>query len=44
LTGLLDQAGDETPGTLVITAIGGTAGVGKTNHRANTPDRYQFAT
>jgi len=30
LTGMLDQAGDETPGTLVITAIGGTAGVGKT--------------
>jgi DNA-binding SARP family transcriptional activator len=28
LTGMLDQAG--TPGTLVISAIGGTAGVGKT--------------
>jgi DNA-binding SARP family transcriptional activator len=29
LTGLLDQAGDEPP-TVVISAIGGTAGVGKT--------------
>src|SRR5215831_8073634 len=29
LTALLDQAGDETP-TVVISAIGGTAGVGKT--------------
>ncbi len=30
LTGLLDQRGEPTPGTLVISAIGGTAGVGKT--------------
>jgi DNA-binding SARP family transcriptional activator/Tfp pilus assembly protein PilF len=30
LTGLLDQAGEQVPGTMVISAIGGTAGVGKT--------------
>jgi tetratricopeptide (TPR) repeat protein/transcriptional regulator with XRE-family HTH domain len=30
LTGLLDQAGAQAPGTVVISAIGGTAGVGKT--------------
>jgi len=30
LTGRLDQAGDQTPGTVVISAIGGMAGVGKT--------------
>jgi DNA-binding SARP family transcriptional activator len=30
LTRLLDQAGEEAPGTVVISAIGGTAGVGKT--------------
>jgi DNA-binding SARP family transcriptional activator len=30
LTGLLDQAGAGGPGTVVISAIGGTAGVGKT--------------
>jgi DNA-binding SARP family transcriptional activator/tetratricopeptide (TPR) repeat protein len=30
LTGLLDQAGEEAPGAVVISAIGGTAGVGKT--------------
>ncbi len=30
LTGLLDQVGQEAPGTMVISAIGGTAGVGKT--------------
>lgn len=30
LTGLLDRAGDGMPGTVVISAIGGTAGVGKT--------------
>jgi DNA-binding SARP family transcriptional activator/Tfp pilus assembly protein PilF len=30
LTRLLDEAGGETPGTVVISAIGGTAGVGKT--------------
>jgi DNA-binding SARP family transcriptional activator/tetratricopeptide (TPR) repeat protein len=30
LTGLLDRAGEQTPGTLLISAIGGTAGVGKT--------------
>src|SRR5580658_7958962 len=30
LTGLLDQAGRRAPGTAVISAIGGTAGVGKT--------------
>jgi DNA-binding SARP family transcriptional activator len=30
LTGLLDQAAGRAPGTVVISAIGGTAGVGKT--------------
>jgi tetratricopeptide (TPR) repeat protein/transcriptional regulator with XRE-family HTH domain len=30
LTGLLDQAGAQPPGTVVISAVGGTAGVGKT--------------
>jgi DNA-binding SARP family transcriptional activator/tetratricopeptide (TPR) repeat protein len=30
LTATLDQAGPQTPGTVVISAIGGTAGVGKT--------------
>jgi transcriptional regulator with XRE-family HTH domain len=30
LTRLLDQAGPDAPGTVVISAIGGTAGVGKT--------------
>src|ERR1022692_1378928 len=30
LNGLLDLAGGQTPGTVVISAIGGTAGVGKT--------------
>ena len=30
LTGLLGQSGEQTPGTIVISAIGGTAGVGKT--------------
>jgi len=30
LSGMLDQAGDRGPGTVVISAIGGTAGVGKT--------------
>jgi len=30
LTGLLDQAEAQAPGTVVISAIGGTAGVGKT--------------
>ena len=30
LTEILDSAGDSTPGTVVISAIGGTAGVGKT--------------
>jgi DNA-binding SARP family transcriptional activator/tetratricopeptide (TPR) repeat protein len=30
LTRILDQAGAEVPGTVVISAIGGTAGVGKT--------------
>jgi transcriptional regulator with XRE-family HTH domain/tetratricopeptide (TPR) repeat protein len=30
LTEILDGAGDGTPGTVVISAIGGTAGVGKT--------------
>ena len=30
LTGLLDQAGGGPPGTVVISAVGGTAGVGKT--------------
>jgi DNA-binding SARP family transcriptional activator len=43
LTRMLDDAAGGA-GTVVISAIGGTAGVGKTNHRANTPDRYQFAT
>jgi DNA-binding SARP family transcriptional activator len=30
LTAMLDQAGADVPGTVVISAIGGTAGVGKT--------------
>jgi DNA-binding SARP family transcriptional activator/tetratricopeptide (TPR) repeat protein len=30
LAGMLDRGGEETPGTVVISAIGGTAGVGKT--------------
>ncbi len=30
LTGLLDRPGEQAPGTVVISAIGGTAGVGKT--------------
>jgi tetratricopeptide (TPR) repeat protein/transcriptional regulator with XRE-family HTH domain len=30
LTGMLEQAGEGAPGTVVISAIGGTAGVGKT--------------
>jgi DNA-binding SARP family transcriptional activator/Tfp pilus assembly protein PilF len=30
LAGLLERGGEQTPGTVVITAIGGTAGVGKT--------------
>ena len=30
LTGMLDKAGQQAPGTVVISAIGGTAGVGKT--------------
>jgi DNA-binding SARP family transcriptional activator/Tfp pilus assembly protein PilF len=30
LAGLLDRGGEGTPGTVVISAIGGTAGVGKT--------------
>lgn len=30
LTQILDQVGDDTPGTVAISAIGGTAGVGKT--------------
>jgi DNA-binding SARP family transcriptional activator/Flp pilus assembly protein TadD len=30
LTGLLDGAGERAPGTVLISAIGGTAGVGKT--------------
>jgi tetratricopeptide (TPR) repeat protein len=30
LTGMLNRAGEETPGAVVISAIGGTAGVGKT--------------
>jgi tetratricopeptide (TPR) repeat protein len=30
LTQILDQVGDDTPGTVVISAIGGMAGVGKT--------------
>ena len=43
LTGLLDRL-DGPPGAVVISAIGGTAGVGKPNLEANTPDRYQSAT
>jgi DNA-binding SARP family transcriptional activator/Tfp pilus assembly protein PilF len=30
LTGLVDRSGEQAPGTVVILAIGGTAGVGKT--------------
>jgi DNA-binding SARP family transcriptional activator len=38
LTSMLDQAGTKA---LVISAIGGMAGVGKTNPRANTSDCYR---
>lgn len=45
LTRLLDQAGDKADhGAVVISAIGGTAGVGKTDPGANTSNRYQPAT
>ena len=40
LSGLADQARRGEPGMVVISAIGGTAGVGKTNPGANTPNRY----
>jgi hypothetical protein len=44
LTRILDQAGAGTPGTVVISAIGGTAGVGKPNPGANTFNRCQSVT
>ena len=40
LTALLDQADESAPATAVISAIGGTAGVGKPNPRANISNRY----
>jgi hypothetical protein len=40
LAGLGEQAAWGTGGMVVISAIGGTAGVGKTNPRANTSKRY----
>jgi transcriptional regulator with XRE-family HTH domain len=43
LTGLLDRLGHR-PGAVVISAIGGTAGVGNPKPRANTSDRYRFVT
>jgi transcriptional regulator with XRE-family HTH domain len=36
LDAMLEQAGGQRQGTMVISAIGGTAGVGKTNLGANT--------
>jgi hypothetical protein len=40
LTALLDRDSEHDPGTIMIPAIGGTAGVGKTKSEANTPNRY----
>jgi Bacterial transcriptional activator domain len=40
---LLDEASRKGPGTVVISAVGGTAGVGKTKPRANTSNRYRRA-
>jgi len=42
LTGLLDEAA--AAGTVVISAIDGTAGIGKTKPKANTLNRYQTET
>jgi DNA-binding SARP family transcriptional activator len=41
LTGLLDRSAGSMPPTIVITAIGGTAGVGNPKPKANTLDRYR---
>jgi hypothetical protein len=41
LTGLLDRSAAQAPAAVVISAIGGTAGVGKTKPEANTSNRYQ---
>jgi DNA-binding SARP family transcriptional activator len=41
LTGLLHRPGMQAPGAVVISAIGGTAGVGKTNPEADTSDCYR---
>jgi hypothetical protein len=41
---MLGRLLDEAAGTVVITAVGGTAGVGKTNPRANTSNRYPLVT
>jgi len=43
LTGLLDRFAEGMPPAVVISAIGGTAGVGKTKPRANTSNRYRRA-
>jgi len=40
----LSQVLDEPGGTAVITAIGGTAGVGNPKPGANTPNRYRTVT
>jgi hypothetical protein len=44
LARLLEEAGEQSPGTLVISAIDGTAGVGNPKPQANTSNRYQPAT
>jgi DNA-binding SARP family transcriptional activator len=41
LSGLLDRSGTHGAEATAISAIGGTAGVGKTNPRANTSDCYR---
>jgi hypothetical protein len=40
LTRIIDGADADPPGTVVISAIDGTAGVGKPNPGANTSNRY----
>jgi DNA-binding SARP family transcriptional activator len=44
LSRLLDQAGQDKPEAVVISAIGGTAGVGKPKPGANTRNRYRAVT